>query len=34
MRLKDLGGIDMEPAFFAKIKHLKGYEELAFMFSE
>ncbi len=34
IRLKDLGGLDMNDKYFTQIKHLKGYEELAFILSE
>ncbi|MCW3787550.1 hypothetical protein [Plebeiibacterium sediminum] len=34
IRLKELGGIDMEAPYFSQVKHLKGYEELAFILSE
>ncbi len=34
IRLRDLGGIDMESPYFSQIKLLKGYEELAFILSE
>lgn len=32
IRLKELGGIEMVSSYIAEIKHLKGYQELAFMF--
>ncbi|MGQ1786541.1 energy transducer TonB [Saccharicrinis sp. GN24d3] len=32
VRLKELGGYDIEPEYFAEIKKLKGYQEFAFMY--